>query len=148
MSPKLISMVLIVLLSGVFFPKNKNEEIAIKQIIQSAYVDGIQNNGNLEDFEEGFHSGFNFLEVHSDMLIKNSIYNWIKSIKDRKLKTPESFVGDKRVTCKYLLIDITGNSAMAKIQLFRDQKLLFTDYLQLYKFEEVWKIVSKIYYRH
>ena len=38
---------------------------------------------------------------------------------------------------------------MAKIRLLENgTKLLFTDYLLLYKFEQGWKIVQKVYMRH
>jgi len=53
-----------------------------------------------------------------------------------------------KTECKFLNIDITGNAAMAKIELHREGKLIFTDYLFLYKFKDSWKIVNKIYFRH
>ena len=31
---------------------------------------------------------------------------------------------------------------------FRDGKHVFSDYLSLYKFEDGWKIIGKIFYRH
>jgi len=39
-------------------------------------------------------------------------------------------------------------AAMAKIELWRGNNLIFTDYLGLYKFREGWRIVNKIYHRH
>jgi hypothetical protein len=54
----------------------------------------------------------------------------------------------EKTTCVYKNIDITGNAAVAKIELYRSDKLIFTDYLSLYKFEEGWRVVSKIYFRH
>jgi hypothetical protein len=47
------------------------------------------------------------------------------------------------------MIDVTGYTAMAKIRLIENgSRLLFTDYLLLYKFTEGWKIVQKTYMRH
>lgn len=126
----------------------ENEKDAIKNVIQTAYVDGLQNKGNVEDIEKGFHPGFNLLGVNQNMLTKFPIYSWIESFENRKAKDPAPPTEEQKVTCKYLLIDVTGNAAMAKIELHRNNELLFTDYLQLYKFNEGWKIVSKIYYRH
>jgi len=126
----------------------EKEKQAIKNVIQTAYVDGLQNKGNVEDIKKGFHPGFNLLGVRDNMLTKLPIYSWIESFEKRKATNPELPTAEKKVTCDYLLIDVTGNAAMAKIQLNRNNELLFTDYLQLYKFEDGWKIVSKIYYRH
>jgi len=53
-----------------------------------------------------------------------------------------------KTTVNYVNIDVTGTAAVAKIELLREGKLIFTDYLMLYKFEEGWKIVGKTYFRH
>ncbi len=52
-----------------------------------------------------------------------------------------------KVTAKYPIIDVSGDAAMAKVELYRNGKHLFTDYLLLYKFESGWQIVSKNYFR-
>ena len=147
---KLIFLTLVIFLASISLiaQDSKSEEDAIKEVIQTAYVDGLQNKGNIEDIEKGFHPGFNLLGVRDNMLTKFPIYSWIESFKERKEKDPTPPTNEQKVTCKYLLIDVTGNAAMAKIELHRNNELLFTDYLQLYKFEEGWKIVSKIYFRH
>lgn len=124
------------------------EKEAIKEVIQTAYVDGLQNKGSVEDIESGFHPGFNLLGVRDNMLTKFPIYSWVESHKKRISADPTPPSDEQMITCKFLDIDVTGNAAMAKIELHRNNQLLFTDYLQLYKFEEGWKVVSKIYYRH
>jgi hypothetical protein len=121
---------------------------AIKSVIQSSYVDGLQNKGDIEVIRKGFHPGFNLLGVRQNSLTKYPIYSWLESFQKRLLADPNPPSEEQMITCKYLLIDVTGNAAMAKIELWRQDKRLFTDYLQLYKFEEGWRIVSKIYYRH
>ena len=144
----ILTVIVFISISSLFAQAIEKEEDAIKKIIQTAYVDGLQNKGDVEDIKNGFHPGFNLLGVNHDMLTKFPIYSWIQSFEERKAKDPNPSGEEKKVTCNYLLIDVTGNAAMAKIQLNRNGELLFTDYLQLYKFEEGWKIVSKIYYRH
>ncbi len=125
------------------------EKEAIRQVIQTAYVDGIQNLGSIEEIEAGFHPGFNLLGINqNNMLTKFPIYSWLESVKMRKEKNPEGKPDEEKITCKYNMIDLTGNAAMAKIELYQKDKKLFTDYLQLYKFDEGWQVVSKIYYRH
>lgn len=147
---RLISLLFVVLLvsSYVVAQDWTKEQLEIKETIQRAYVDGLQNKGQVEDIEKGFHPGFNLLGVNQNMLTKYPIYSWIQSFELRKAKDPTPPTDQEKITCNYLLIDITGNAAMAKIELLRDEQVIFTDYLQLYKFDEGWKIVSKIYYRH
>jgi len=121
-----------------------DEKEAIKNVIQKAYVDGLQNLEDISETEKGFHPGFNLLGVRNNMLTKFPIYSWIESAKFRKKEKKKEL---PITTCDYTMIDITGNAAIAKIDLHREGKHIFTDYLSLYKFEEGWRIVSKIYYR-
>ncbi|MDY6800986.1 MAG: nuclear transport factor 2 family protein [Bacteroidota bacterium] len=134
--------------STLFAQDVETEKEKIKNVIQTAYVDGLQNKGTVADIEQGFHPGFNLLGVRDNMLTKFPIYSWIESHKQRLATDPSPPTDEQKITCKYLLIDVTGNAAMAKIELYRNQQLLFTDYLQLYKFDKGWQVVSKIYYRH
>jgi len=126
----------------------ENEKEQIKKVIQTAYIDGLHNKGNVQDIEKGFHPGFNLLGINDNMLTKYPIYSWIESFEKRKAADPTPPSEEQKITCEYLLIDVTGNTAMAKIQLYKNKVLIFTDYLQLYKFNEGWRIVSKTYYRH
>jgi hypothetical protein len=86
--------------------------------------------------------------VKNNQLTKYPIYSWVESVKKKMDKHPEGRPEEEKITCKYKSIDVTGNAAMAKIELYQKDKKLFTDYLQLYKFDGGWRIVSKIYHRH
>ena len=39
-------------------------------------------------------------------------------------------------------------AAVVRLELYRDGKHTFTDYLSLYRFADGWKIVSKIFHVH
>lgn len=117
----------------------------ILKAIDKAYVQGLQNGNDIENIKKGFHPGFNLLGVdQNNHLSKLPIYTWYDMAEDRLAagKKPEV-----ETTAKYPLVDITGNAAVVKVELYREGKMIFTDYLSLYKFEEGWKIVSKIYHR-
>jgi len=133
-----------------FAQENQNEEKeAIKTVIQTAYVDGLQNNGDLAKTEQGFHPGFNLLGVSKNNgLTKFPIYSWIEYAKNKQKENPEPPAENEKVSCEFVMIDITDKAAIAKIELFKDSKKIFTDYLSLYKFNEGWRIVNKIYADH
>ncbi len=124
------------------------EKDAVKKVIQSSYIDGLHNKGELSDIEKGFHPGFVLLGVKDNSLTQYPIYTWIESFNKRKNADPTPLKPEQKMVCEYLQIDITGNAAMAKINLKKNDVLIFTDYLLLYKFEDGWRIVSKTYYRH
>ncbi len=137
---------LVVSITALFAVTPDSDEEAIKKVIDEAYIDGLQNGGDLKVTEAGFHPGFNLLIFRNNMLEFLPIYNWIQMAGMRRKSQPEQ--DKEKISCVYRNIDVTGNAAVAKIELYRSDKLIFTDYLSLYKFEEGWRIVSKIYYRH
>jgi hypothetical protein len=122
-----------------------DEKEAIIKVIESAYVQGIHNARDIENIGKGFHPGFNLLGIdQAGNLTMLPIYTWEASVRRgvEAGRTPAV-----QTTAKYPLIDISGSAAVARVELYREGKQIFTDYLSLYKFPEGWKIVSKIYYR-
>lgn len=125
-----------------------NEKEAIIKVIQTSYIDGLQNKGPVADIEEGFHPGFNLMGVKNNVLTKLPIYSWVQYHENKLKEDPSPVKEEEKVTAKFPIIDITGNAAIVKLEYFKGDKHVFTDYLSLYKFEEGWKIVNKIYYKH
>ena len=127
------------------FSQAAKDKEAIKQVIEKSYVQGLQNWKNVEDINKGFHPGFNLLGINEqNNLTKYPIYTWSENVS----KAAEAGQTPGVVTtAKYPMIDVTGNAAVAKVELYKEGKQIFTDYLSLYKFEEGWRVVSKIYYR-
>ena len=128
---------------------NKEAEIqSIKKVIITGYVEGIHNEGNLDKIDQCFHPAFDLLGLHDGLITHLPIYTWKEYVKANiesgKLPKGE---GEKR-TYKFPLIDVTGTAAIAVIELYEGETIIFTDYLSLYKFNDGWKIVGKIYYRH
>ncbi|MDD2963660.1 MAG: nuclear transport factor 2 family protein [Bacteroidales bacterium] len=141
-----LMMLALLMVAGTVMAQSNHDEEAIKKVIDVAYIEGLHNGGDLQATESGFHPGFNLLIFRNNMLEFLPIYNWIQMTKQRRKAQTEP--DKEKTTCVYKNIDITGNAAVAKIELYRSDKLIFTDYLSLYKFEEGWRVVSKIYFRH
>ena len=147
---KIIVLTIYFFLSAVLiFAQNVDaEKDAVKKVIQTAYIDGLHNKGDLNEIQKGFHPGFVLLGVRDNSLTQLPVYTWIESFTKRKNDDPSPLKPEQTMICEFLQIDITGNAAMAKINLKKNDVLIFTDYLLLYKFEEGWRIVSKTFYRY
>jgi ketosteroid isomerase-like protein len=120
------------------------DEEAIKGLVQTAYVDGLMNLGDLEKTRAGFHPDFVLLGLQDGKLTRFPIADWIASAERRKAQGQKPPL----VTCKFVQVDVTGNAAAVKLELHREGKHIFTDYLSLYRFADGWKIVGKIYHQH
>jgi hypothetical protein len=123
----------------------QTDEANIKAVITSAYVEGIHNRGNVDDIRKGFHPSFNMLRLINNEVKPLPIEEWISNLEKAKKENPAT---PPRTEGKFINVDVTGNNAVVKLELFREAKKIFTDYLVLYKFTEGWRIVSKTYFRH
>ncbi len=124
----------------------EKEKTAIKKVIVGAYQEGLCNTGDIAAVDKGFHPGFNLLILQGDSLQKFPIYNWKQSVE--RGKKAGKFPPKEKVSFKFPMVDVIGTAAMAKVEFYKGEKLTYTDYLSLYKFNDHWKIVAKIYYKH
>ena len=145
----LLSLVILLSFSALLAQDEQaKEKELIKQVIQNAYVDGLCNNADEEAVENGFHPGFELLSAgKGNAMWKLPIYNWIEIAKGGEAKGNKYSFQNEHTTVKYLFIDVTGNIAIAKIEFYEGEDLNYIDYLSLMKFEDTWKIVSKIAHR-
>jgi hypothetical protein len=137
-------LVVVLVVSTAALAQGPSEDAAIKALVQSAYVDGLQNLGDLEKTRAGFHPDFVLLGLRDGALTRLPIAEWIASAEKRKADG----VKPPLTVCKFLAVDVTGSAASVKLELHQNDARIFTDYMSLYKFPDGWKIVGKIYYRH
>ncbi|MBI9034745.1 MAG: nuclear transport factor 2 family protein [Bacteroidales bacterium] len=126
----------------------QKEKTAIKNIIQTAYVEGLQNEGDFFKIDKGFHPSFKLIGIgQGNEIWEYPIYTWKERVRVKKEKGEFSKKDKKEVSIKFLNVDVTGTAAIAKFEFYVGDALKYVDYLSLYKFEDDWKIVSKIYYQ-
>ncbi|MEO1652981.1 MAG: nuclear transport factor 2 family protein, partial [Bacteroidota bacterium] len=129
---------------------NQNDPVdseEIKKLIDASYFHGAFNELNPEAMAKGFHPDFAIFSPKGEDIRKYPIKDWVENT--RKRKSDPEFDPKKNVwEGKVVKLDITGNSASAKIELRKDKQLIYTDYLSLLKFESGWKIVAKVYHKH
>ena len=146
MMKKLSVLISLLLACGILFAQQEDKE-AIKKVITKSYVNGLLNKGKVEDIKAGFHEGFDLLGTNNNSLTKWPIYSWIEYHEKKLADDPNPPSEEEKITAKFPIIDVTKTAAIVKIELFKNGKQIFTDYLSLYKFDEGWRIVAKIYYR-
>lgn len=125
-----------------------DESAAIKSVVEKAYVFGVHIDGDAAAFRAGFHPAFiMFVQAKDGAINKTTAEEWAANIEkgaaNRKADAPKP-----KVEYTIDVLNQTGTAAVAKVELSRDGKHIFTDFLSLYKMADGWKIVGKIYYRH
>jgi hypothetical protein len=116
---------------------------AIKRVIEKAYMEGIHRTQDRETVESGFHRDFRMLVLEDGELRKVSIDEWFDRIEGMKADNPEMWRGESRHD--FHLVDVWGVAAVAKLDVYKNDEYFSTDYMLLYRFEDGWRIVSKVF---
>lgn len=134
-----------VLSCGQFSAQNAEvnpENEAIKKVIVDAYIDGVFNKGDASLIRKGCHPDCDVLVLAEGRLMKAQAYSYA----DRFEKNPGPVL--EGITYKFTDIHVTGYAGLAIVEIFHEGKPVYTDYISLYKFDDGWKLVTKIYYSH
>jgi len=141
--------ILLLGLSAFAFTNNHDSEDtkAIKDLILKSYVHGAFNELNPEAMASGFHPDFAIFSAKGEDIGKYPIAEWVAGTEKRKNDSKFDPAKNKW-THNFASVDVTGGSAAVKIELSKDGKHVYTDYLSLLKFESGWRIVAKVYHKH
>lgn len=123
-----------------------DDEAAVRETIINAYVKGIHIDRDIPAIRKGFHPSFLMFIRKGEEVNTLSLDDWVEGIEHSKQKDPEG--PSWKVTSDIPMVSISGDAAVAKVMIYRDEKLIYSDYMSLYKFDDGWKIVGKIYYSH
>jgi len=124
------------------FAQQADDEADIRKLLLESYVDGIYVNRDEAAVRSGFHADFVLHVLADGQLIQAPLDMWLARLQldGTKNTTPYDH--------SFEYVDITGNSAVVKMQIFEDSRHIYTDYFGLYKFASGWMIVNKIFYGH
>ena len=123
--------------------RNENEKESIKKMIQESYINGIFNDGNADVAKKGVHYDCDIIVFEDGKMRKVPAYSYVERIEENQAGL---YPG---TSCEFTDILVTGYAAIAVVEIYRDNGWHnYTDYLSLYKFEDGWKVVSRIAYRY
>lgn len=119
------------------------DEKAIRQVIEEAYIQGVHRTQDAATVKGGFHPGFAMLVLADNTVDEVDVDEWLRRVEVMKADNPELWSAE--TTHCFELIDVTGYAAVAKLDVYKGSTHFSTDYMLLYKFDDGWKIVSKIF---
>jgi len=120
---------------------------AVEAAVVEGYVEGIHREQDVDKIRRGLHEAFVMSILRDGEIAQVTRDEWIGRIESRKAEPGDP--GPKpTIDYEFTLLDRSGDAAVAKIDLHRDGKHVYTDYMSLYRFEDGWKIVGKIFEAH
>jgi hypothetical protein len=119
------------------------EEMAVKNLIEEAYIKGIHGIQDEKVAKSGFHKDFAMLVLRDNAIERWNVDQWLERIPKMKERNPKLW--EAKTTHQFAFVDVSGNAAVAKLNVYKGDTHFSTDYMLLYKFREGWRIVSKIF---
>jgi ketosteroid isomerase-like protein len=123
------------------------DRAAVEAVVRDAYVQGVHARPDAAAMRRGFHPDFRMLVLREGRLQALSLEEWAarveKAAAERKPDAPAA-----EVRADFASVDVTGDAAVVRLELHRDGRHVFTDYLSLYRFPEGWRIVGKTFQDH
>ncbi len=136
-----------IVLSAASFAADVDADVqAVKKVIEDAYVKGIHIDRDVAAVRGGFDPAFIMFRLEKGAVAPMTIDEWVAGIEKSKKENPGPL--PKKTTHEFSMVDVTGDAAVARVEIYKDGKHVFTDYMSLYKLADGWKIVGKVYYRH
>jgi hypothetical protein len=126
---------------------NADSKADVEKVVKASYFNGAFNELDTVSMRKGFHPDFAIFSAKGINISRYPIDAWIKSTEKRK-QDPNFDKAQAKMDCKIASLDVTEGCAAAKIEISKNGKMVFTDYLSLLKFEDGWKIVAKVYHAH
>ncbi|UCD37367.1 MAG: nuclear transport factor 2 family protein [Fidelibacterota bacterium] len=142
LSMVIVSVVLLAANGGCTNMANQSHE-EIKSVIEAAYIQGIHGDQDEGLIRGGFHEEFNMLVRADNTIEKVSVDDWLTRIEGMKEDNPDLWTAE--ASHQFKLIDVAGYAAVAILDVYRGEVHFSTDYMLLYRFDEGWRIVSKIF---
>ena len=142
-TPKTLATIASMVFCAAAAAAQSSDADAARAVVQSAYVEGVHVSLDAAKMRLGFHPDFRMLMLRDGKLTQVTLEEWIGRMEANAKQNPNA--PKPSIRADFPLVEVTANEAVVKVELYRDGKHAFTDYLMLYKFPDGWKIVSKIF---
>jgi hypothetical protein len=140
-SRRLVVALTVVVLLAALTPAAGQDAVKaeIRQAIDAAYLNAYWNGMDIKAFLAGWDRGAIAPTLRpTGEVIYIAVTEWIAGAVRANRKLPEK----KEFKFLYPVIDVTGDMAMAKVEVMRGETLMFTDYFPVVKTRTGWKTVG------
>ena len=124
---------------------NDADKKAVTQVVTDAYINGVHAKPDAAAMRRGFHPDFRMLVLTDGKMTAVTLDEWAGRVEK---SAANSSAPRPAIKSEFPIVDVQGTAASVRVELYRDGRHTFTDYLLLYKFADGWKIVSKTFYTH
>ena len=119
------------------------ERQAVVKVVTDAYINGVHVRPSAAAMRQGFHPDFRMLVLTDGKMTAVPLDEWVG-----RIEKGAGASARPTVTSEIPLVSVEGTAASVRVEIFRDGRHTFTDFLSLYRFADGWKIVGKTFHSH
>ena len=123
-----------------------DDEAAIREVVDRAYVQGVHIDADPAKIRSGMHESFVMFVRNGENVTGLTRDAWIARIEESNAKPKPAKKPETKAEIDVL--DRAGDTAVVRVKLYRDGKQIFTDYISVYRFESGWTLVGMVFPRH
>lgn len=120
-----------------------NDAKMIKDIIEKAYVQGLNNGNDIKAVKEYIHDDFECRGIFNGKMTRVTKKDCLNRIK--QIRTYPKTFDCRNYSADIKMVDVTGDSAIVKLILKNKDRECYVEYLSLVKEGDKWLIVNKVY---
>ncbi len=125
-------------------PIQADDKQDVRAAIEAAYVQGVHAAFSADAMRRGFHPEFRMYVLKDGAATVVTRDEWIARLE----QGAASAKAKPQIKAEYPMIEVAGNASVVRVELHRDGRHTFTDFLSLYRFADGWKIVAKTFQLH
>ncbi len=117
----------------------------VRRILEDVYVRDMYVGSRLvlsRDFDDAFHMLVPELDGRRNVPVA---VRW-DGLEELRSNHPKALSPQTRF--EFPLIDVAGNAAIARVDVFHGDTPVYSDYVTLYRVDGEWKLVSKVFHAH
>lgn len=118
---------------------DSRDEAAIREVVETAYIEGLHVRRDETAVRAGFHPDFVMTVHDGDGVIVVPLDMWLERLELDGRRNPLEVEG------RFVLVDVVGETAVVKLEVHEGGEHVYTDYFGLYEFPEGWRVVNKIF---
>jgi hypothetical protein len=115
------------------------DEAAIRGLVAEHYVTAVFRTRDEGSVRRGFHPEFQLYVLDDGQLIVAPLEMWLDRL------GLDGVTSGSDVRHEVVFVDVEGDAAVLRTELFVDGEHEYTDYFSLYRFSSGWRIVTKIF---
>ena len=131
---------------GIEGRRDEREKDRIRQLLENVYVRDMYMKTTREALSREFDDVFHMLVPEIDGRSNEIVSLRWDGLDQLRANHPKAV--DPETRFEFPFIDVVGDAGVARVDVYRGERHVYSDYVSLYRVQGAWRLVSKVYHAH